>query len=61
MIVGTVGTSDSVIGHRFDVVGFTFRRNDGDDVVKIDRAQARGSDAFCEDCSTIVVKGRFAD
>lgn len=62
MATGTVSGVDHV-GSRIEsfYVDLFFHPKGGGETKTVDRGRAHDADGFCEDCSTIVVKGRFAD
>ncbi len=50
-------------GQATGVLDFRFRREgrDDEDADEVNQHQSANADWFCTDCSTVVVKGRFAD
>ena len=43
------------------VVDLHFHRADGGAEAEVNRYGATNADSYCEDCCTVIVKGRFAD
>jgi hypothetical protein len=43
------------------VVDLHFHRAQGGDEAEVDRYGATDADSYCEDCCTVIVRGRFTD